>query len=503
MDILAAAQTLACLKEFHGYGDGAGSPGQAVNLVDSCVVLDLAVAVDRERLRQYGLSAEHVACNASDDVAQEQRHRMLAFGDNNDGMELDDRPGAEPILRSSHAKRLPYIRTVARFGRFLAVCPETGALVSSKGSFLLDTHHIAHRFVGRHVFYLLVGRWHGRRAALCIPSLNLLVFLDAPEREERIGLWMVQLMQALIQRSLAYPDAFRRRLAAPLGHCSLVLGSMPNMGHYFWQEMSGIDRLLSAGYLGSVDALLVGPNTWLQPQDVFPELASLPVTRCAAVQDMPVASLDLPSTLLRPVGLRISAGLRARLRTVALRSITATRAAVIAEAGARHRLVWINLRSHNKAWRSQVDGYAAILNTLHEEFGDIGVVFDGWTDSADVRDQISELLAPGIARHDTIGCSFEESLVWAEAVSTYISVVGSGLVINSWLVGKAGVAHANRAHLAQGRFWNSVSEGMEPVSFIDANAVSAESALYDGYDFDWRLMLPRLREILSGIRPPC
>lgn len=492
------------LQEFHGCGSAGDVQGQTYDLVKSCTVLDLSIPADRERLVEYGLSAEHVARNASDDPAHEQQLRKLIFGnEDDDGVELADPPaGIVPLLRSSHAKQLSYVRTVARFGRFLTVCPATGVPLSSEGSFLLDTHHIAHRFIGQHIFYLLVGRWHGRRAGLCIPSLNLLILLDAPERGDQIGLWMTQLMQALIQRSLQQPTSFRHRFKAPPGRCSLVIGTMPNMGHYFWQEMSGIDRLVSSGNLKSVDAMLIGSKTWLDPQAVFPELASLPITRCSAASEMPNASLDLPSTLLRPVGMRISVGLKARLRTASLRAITATRAAQIAEASACHRLVWINLRSHNKAWRSQVDGYASVLNILQEKFRNVGVVFDGWMDSTDVRDQISARLAPDIARFDTIGCSFEESIAWAEAVTTYISVVGSGLVINSWLVRKPGIAHGNRAHLAQGRFWNSVSEGMDPVSFVPSEAVSGETNLYDGYDFDWRILIPRLFEVISEEKTP-
>jgi hypothetical protein len=135
---------------------------------------------------------------------------------------------------------------------------------------------------------------------------------------------------------------------------------------------------------------------------------------------------------------------------------------------------------------------------LNDEFGNIGVIYDGWTDTTEIRDAIDNRLDPSIIRHDTIGASIHSSIIWAGAVTAYVSVVGSGLVLNSWLVHKPGIAHSNRAHLGQQSFWNSVSSGMVPTKFIDRNLVSDDGSLYGNYDFDWRLLLTDLREVLTN-----
>jgi hypothetical protein len=198
--------------------------------------------------------------------------------------------------------------------------------------------------------------------------------------------------------------------------------------------------------------------------------------------------------------MQITEALRLRLRRAAAATLGPEEIARIAQAGAQRCLVWINLRGHNKIWRMQVEGYAELLNSLQAEFHDIGVVYDGWKDTAEIRDEINNRLHADITRHDTLGASIENSLAWAEAVTTYVSVVGSGLVINSWLVHKPGVAHANRAHLRQRTFWNNVSQGMIPTTFIDSDAVICDSSLYGNYDFDWRILLPPLRKALEARR---
>jgi hypothetical protein len=60
------------------------------------------------------------------------------------------------------------------------------------------------------------------------------------------------------------------------------------------------------------------------------------------------------------------------------------------------------------------------------------------------------------------------------------------------------MAHANRAHLNQGMFWNNVSQGMTPTRFIDAANVTCDGTLYGSYDFDWHLLIPKLRQILAA-----
>jgi hypothetical protein len=305
-------------------------------------------------------------------------------------------------------------------------------------------------------------------------------------------------MRRFIAYSLAESARFRTRLDTNSHDMTVAIGGMQNFGHHIWQELSGITQLLMPDRLSRVRGVLVGPHTWFRLDRVFPELSGIPVTTCANSEEMLVNGFSQPGTILRPVGVQITANLRSRLRRAAVVVLGPDEVRRICQAGADRRLIWINLRAHNKMWLTQVEGYSAILNALQSEFGDIGVVYDGWTDTAPIRDEIDQRLRPDIIRHDTIGTSIESSLIWADSVTTYISVVGSGLVLNSWLVHKPGMAHANRAHLNQGMFWNNVSQGMTPTRFIDAANVTCDGTLYGSYDFDWHLLIPKLRQILAA-----
>src|ERR1039458_7541066 len=150
---------------------------------------------------------------------------------------------------SSGVRYLPYIETILESGHFLTLCPVSGRPVKSTGSFVVDTHHIAYRFKGDVVFYLLVGRFHGRRAALCVPSHNLLVTLDVPERGPTISRWVANIMRRLIAFSLAEPAKFQLRIDSETDALTLIAGGMANFGHHIWQELSGIAQLLAAGRL--------------------------------------------------------------------------------------------------------------------------------------------------------------------------------------------------------------------------------------------------------------
>jgi hypothetical protein len=253
--------------------------------------------------------------------------------------------------------------------------------------------------------------------------------------------------------------------------------------------------LMQTGF-EKVRHLLLGPYQWFPIKTVFPEAEKVILTTCETEDEMVRRGYELPGTILRPIALQITSNLRQRIQSAAFATLSTEERNRIDDATKNHRLIWINLRSHNKMWLSQVEGYVALLNTLQNEFGNLGVIYDGFTDTKSVRDAIDGQLNSKIARYDTIGNSMALSVCWAAAVKTFVSVVGSGLVINSWLVEKAGIAHANRPHLRQSIFWNNVSINSIPTIFIDPAVVQSDNLLYGNYDFDWRILLAPLRDIL-------
>lgn len=489
-------------EEFHGQP---AEPWGSKEFVDPTevfanpITLDLLISSEALRFPEFGINSGWVQTIARDDIELERQLRQSYSAHSEFPVLSDvDQTSVLSSIRSSGIRDLPYVETILGIGHFLCPCPDTGQSLKSTGSFVVDPHHIAYRFEGRFVFYLLVGRFHGRRAALCVPAKNLLITLDVPERGLPITQWVAQTMRRLISYSFTHPVEFRNRVHSLPKELTIVVGGMGNFGHHVWQELSGIAMAVEAGQLHSVKSMLVGPHTWFDIAAVFPEIAPDIIVKCTAADEMFIEAFDQPGTLLRPIGVQITKNLRDRLRHAAEIKLGSREVLRILSEGKRARLIWINLRFHNKMWNSQVEGYAALLNTLQNEFGDIGVVYDGWKDTCETRNQIDSLIHKNVIRHDTIGASIESSLIWAEAVTTYVSVIGSGLVLNSWLVERPGIAHANRAHLRQRQFWNSVSQGMIPTSFIDQQLVTDDGSLYGNYDFDWKHLLDPVRSAISN-----
>jgi hypothetical protein len=135
------------------------------------------------------------------------------------------------------------------------------------------------------------------------------------------------------------------------------------------------------------------------------------------------------------------------------------------------------------------------MNRLHQIIPDLAIVFDGFSDTKAICSEIVNGLNPGIEVRDTIGCSLEESLVWARSVHLYSSVVGSGLSR------KPGVAHANVAHLRQASFWSLVAEDAIAPQFLSPEAVTDDETMYGSYDFDAALLLGSLTSLARQFYP--
>jgi hypothetical protein len=157
---------------------------------------------------------------------------------------------------------------------------------------------------------------------------------------------------------------------------------------------------------------------------------------------------------------------------------------------------WINLRAHNKMWIRQNEGFVYIVRQLRTALkDDILVILDGWEDTRDIADKLTNDLSPICDVVDTLGCSFAESFVWAENCHAFCAVIGSGLVINTWLTGKPGVAHANGPHMPQAEPWMYVADGISDVEFVYPTRDLGDE-LYSNYDVDEIVIAEKLIQLV-------
>jgi hypothetical protein len=256
----------------------------------------------------------------------------------------------------------------------------------------------------------------------------------------------------------------------------LHLGFMNNMGHFMWNELSGIELALQGGALEKINTVVVGPHEYFPVAEIFPELVSSGVSIKKWAKPVP-ACVEYSSFLpLRLAGNRISLKLRQRIASWALRASVAALPEIAQYNDAGFNL-WFNLRAHNKAWEGQVQGIVQIAASMRQAITGgqpLRLILDGTPDTSAMADSLADKTQGWAEVVNATQVPIAKTIALSSLIDLHICVVGSGLTIPHWIMGRRGVAHANRAHLAQQNWWNCVSEGVHDVIFIN------ESAIHDG-----------------------
>jgi hypothetical protein len=346
--------------------------------------------------------------------------------------------------------------------------------------------------------------------------------LYLPRREMFIGgavdrNWVTighQTVRSLMQQSAQaepWPGAVRTQQPV------LYLGFCNNLGHAMWNDLSGLESAVEGGLLDKVGAVVAGPHTFFPVEALFPELhaAGVPVLHRAktaqpCVHHVPTAGapgdgLSAPWALpLRLSGNRLSRGLRRRIVAWALQTEREQLSAMAGLNGPGLN-VWCNLRRHNKAWVDQVPGLVALAQALVGLLGGqpLRLLLDGTPDTADMARDIAEALGPSVPVVDATRVPLSRTVAMCGLVDLHLCVIGSGLTLPHWVMGRRGVAHGNRPHLGQQSFWNNVSEGAHDVDFVPAAAIQdldgpiTPDPSYVNYRLDLNAVLPLLQNRLN------
>ncbi len=404
------------------------------------------------------------------------------------------------VFQRAHVREWSYLRDCVKRKSMLALDPRTGRSVRSRRSYSLDHDLIAYEYVEDEHFLLIVGGWRGERICLVLDGGKRVIALPIADKPVRSNQWLATDFLKLLDRAgvpRSKAEALRRPAATRL---AIQLGYVGNLGHFLWQELAGLDAILREHGAAAIDALVVAPFAPVDPIELFPELANIRVERVARGYLVPSSPIAVDHQCLRPVHGRIPRGLVDRIIACARRVAGDAFIAKVDEFRRNRKVLWINLRAHNKVWSRQVPGYAHLVSELQKVGSPLGVVIDGFEDATEAAKALIDRLPPEVAVTNTIGCSIHQSIVWANAVDAYCSVVGSGLVINSWLARVPGVAHANLPHLWQEPFWTAACEGSVPPTFIAHDSLTQSSTLYGDYDFDETRVVPALASFLSKPR---
>lgn len=397
-------------------------------------------------------------------------------------------------------------QSIVETGYVFSVCPFTGEFLKSNQSFYIhnDDYKIPiyfYRFVGWEVFYLIAGGWDGEKLGVYFPNHDLVISMCCDLWR---GLLVFERVIAEFKaESIVNWQAFRTYvLKKSPKQVVAIYGDIFNLGHHLWNELGGFQYLYEAGILKQVDKFFIGPASRLAINELFPEIPTEKVVYQPDLKSIFKTLLENNLFAVRITESSVRKGLSSRVHSAAVNKCSEDFLDKVKESKGHFPLLWLNLRGHNKSWTDQKEGSANIIKSLFKEYPDMAVVFDGFSDTKELLEEIKSLIPTDVKTYDALNCSIEETIVWAYAVDAYICVLGSGLTFLTWLANKPGVVHANHAHLGQQYWWVQVREdGISPI-FIDGQHIKTVSGIgggYDNYDCDWRVIYDKLLEIIKNL----
>jgi hypothetical protein len=396
----------------------------------------------------------------------------------------------------SRSFQLAAIRRRAMF----ACCPFSGRIVETRYSFLANLQTVFYRFATDQVFYIVVaGIGAGfEKCALYFPEADLTVTAGRS--------WSFQLedlieLKARMVSNAALCSDYLATSKDAISRTAVCLGFY-HYAHHLWNELAGLQRLSRAGLLGKVDRYLVMREPLGKLEDFFPRISEQRISRLDDSDALFHRILSDRLFAVKVGGHVIDKELVARANRIALEnSLPSTRDMIAAARTECSMLIWIGIRVGSRTWFDQEEGLAKIIKALHERFGSIGVVFDGFSVPGDrpriapgVKSEYHNITAEEsaviesvirkvqdldkISTFNIVGGSIFDAIVWANAIDFYISSQGTLQHKVGWFGNKPGIVHANRSLIQHvpPRSWTPIKSPVVPkyvrlsnVSDIPAN----------------------------------
>lgn len=391
-------------------------------------------------------------------------------------------------------------------GYIYSVCPATGQIVRANQSFYIQDRGLyaagIYRFVGKETFYLI---FRGLDAfyvyGIYLPRLDLIIHFY----QDGESIDLIEVLSELKALAVSEPAAFKAYVSnSQRKEVANVIGWHNNLGHHLWNELTTIQYFYDRGKLPSIQKFITGNRDFFDVGSIYPEIPADKIIKAKDNHSLFKAILEQNLFGLRlcgwwPVSERFAQRLMQNSRVKCSQQFLSE----VAQAKQHFPLLWLNLRGHNKIWLSQVEGYAKIVNQLHQDYPNLAVVFDGYASEKAIMEQIIARLNPAIKSYNALNCSLYETIVWVQAIDTYIVVIGSGLTLVSWIANKPGIAHGNRLHAASQTpdWWAHKRENAIPPIIISPELIKDELPchFYCNYEIDWQVMYAEIATILKTI----
>jgi tetratricopeptide (TPR) repeat protein len=419
-------------------------------------------------------------------------------------------------------------KSIVETGYIYSVCPTTGKVIRSQQSFhsVSWLQMLFYRFVGCEVFYLLIGHTIGCKVGIYFPRLNLIIYqLKDPN--------IIPEINRFKSYAVSYWQEFKRYISSNTPkELVAAQGFYPNLGHYLWNDVTGLQYLYDNGILNKISKLLMGPHEYLNVGDIFPEIHSDKIVKVPNYFSVFKTILENNYFAVRATGYAVTQGLATRIYEAYHKKCSKTFLEEVERSKKHFPLLCFQIRTHNRVWLSQVEGIANIITSLYPDFPNIGVVFEGFSRpereelNKDVKktdytwdlekmiesenavvDQIRTLIPSDICIYSAIGSMIYETIVWDHAMDMFIAPGGSGLTFISWIANKPGVIHGNREACVSNaqRYWIESRENIVPPVFISLKYVVDDEASTShppnrNYNCDWKVVYQEALKILKQLQ---
>ncbi|MGB8690277.1 MAG: tetratricopeptide repeat protein [Microcoleus sp.] len=417
--------------------------------------------VDQNLLTNYGISLANLQLIKKDDINLEEIYINI-FGCEPRVKLTRKYIETVPELRKPDKNHASY-KAMVETGYIYSLCPFSGKIVRSHQSFYVNYEnwllmHV-YRFVGKEIFYLVIGNTNRGKICIYLPEKELIIkfspnwLVDDRIIKKSINILKLSLVSSYQKVKSYIQTEIPKNLVFDIGFNK-------TFGHYYWNDLSGVLYLQKNNLLEKIPKFLVGPKDFFNVGGCFPEIPSPKISKLANTDELFQTILDNNYFAVQVNDSFMSQELADRVTQFSMKKCSENPEFLeeVERAKKHFPLLCIQIRS-SRTWVSQVEGNANIIKKLAEEFPNLGVVFDGWArqeveyswadsmiaEEKDIVNQIIALLPSHVQTYCLIGSRNYEQVVFTNEVDLYCIPSGSGITKVQWIANKPGVVYTRPA----------------------------------------------------------
>jgi len=508
------------IKEIEGY----------FNQVSKYKIINLTSLTesDQECINDNSLSLEYLKLNQPININQNKNIKKVLESQNNNCSYKTKHPFTKLLGRTD------FQISLVESGKIKAICPFTGKTIYSNHSFFIGGIN-SYRFLSQEIFYLIIARPLAEKCFLYFPQKELIISLVSDSeplsnihQNDRLIQKINFLKTSLVfnwQQTIVYINTHQKKTA-------VIVDDIPNIGHYLWNYLSGIEKIFQYKQLDNIDKFIITDSQFFgKISDLYLNINN---TKIQYIKRPEILQETLKNNyfVIKLGHVTIQENLAKRVSEYSWNKSSSSLKKDIETSKQNFPLIWITIRTDNRSWVNQVEGIANIIQKLAHDFPHLGIVLNGFAQpehgivgkqnqliieqEKEIAHQIQSLISKDINVYNIIGCMMHESVVWANAVDLYLSPWGASLVTIAGIANKPGIIHTNkqvlRIPILNRCWWLRLEQGESLIpQFIDEKYITdviqgiKKKALDDycptlnNYDCDWQVIYERMLALILSM----